>query len=619
MNSCLGQILRVNLSTGKISREEVPGDVRKHFVGGRGIGINYLFCELTPGVDPLGEENKLILVNGILAGTNAQGCARWLAMTKSPLTGGIGRACCGGSFGAYMKFAGLDAILVEGSAAQPVYLFIDGTQAELRDARDLWGLDTQETRERLETKHEGRLEVACIGPAGEKLVRYATITNGRRTASRCGVGTVMGSKNLKAVAIQPAGPPALHDPPAFKELVRQQVEILKNHPRRQSMSRAGTTVITRNVNTLGVYPVKNFQEGYLKDWEVLGSEAFQKIRVKNAGCYSCMTRCGQIHEVKEGPYRGAVSEGPEYETIWAFGGLLGNTELGSTVEADDLCDRLGLDTISTGVTISFAFELFQRGILTRSDTGGLDLTWGNHRAMLALVDQIGERKGLGNLLAEGVKRAAESLGRGAEDYAMHVKGLEFGGYDPRGIKGYGLSYATSNIGASHMYGRPREEFYGQADRFAEEGKGRFIANAQRQLATEETMILCCFGNSGMTNQLMGELMKAAAGIEELADPACLEQIGERILCLERAFNVREGFSRQDDQLPRRFVQEALQNAGPSTGMVIHNLDGLLDEYYDALGYTRDGIPSGEKLEELGLGWVELEPKVRNLKNRCLKN
>ncbi|MHB1167442.1 MAG: aldehyde ferredoxin oxidoreductase family protein [Carboxydocellales bacterium] len=606
MKSCLGKILRVNLTTGNIKWEDIPGDVRKSFVGGRGIGINYLFCELAPGVDPLGPENKLILVNGILAGTNAQGCARWLAMTKSPLTGGIGRACCGGSFGAYLKFAGLEAIIIEGKASQPVYLFIDGYGAELRAAQELWGLNTQKTQEQLQAKHPGRLETACIGPAGEKLVRYATITNGRRTASRCGVGTVMGAKNLKAVSIQADPALTMHSPDTFKELVRQQVDILKNHPRRQSMSRAGTTVITQNVNTLGVYPVKNFQEGCLQGWEVLGSEAFQKIRIKNAGCYSCMTRCGQVHEVKEGPYSGATSEGPEYETIWAFGGLLANTELGSTVVADDLCDNLGLDTISTGVAISFAFELYQRGIITQEDTGGLELTWGNHQAMLELVAQIGQRKGLGNLLAEGVKRAAEALNRGAEEYAMHVKGLEFGGYDPRGIKGYGLSYATSNIGASHMYGRPREELYGQADRFTEEGKGNFIANAQRQLATDETMILCCFGNSGMTNQLMGDLMKAATGIEELADPAYLELVGERILCMERAFNVREGFTRQDDQLPKRFRQEALQNAGPSTGMVIKNLDGLLDEYYHALGYTREGIPTRGKLEQLGLGWVKLD-------------
>ncbi len=596
---CLGQILRANLSTGRVSREDIPEQVRNDFIGGRGLGINYLFRELKSGIDPLGPENKLILVNGVIGGTNAQGVARWLAMTKSPLTGGIGRASCGGNFAAYMKFAGLDAILLEGCAPRPVYLYVTGERVEILDAAELWGLDTQETQERLRAKHEGRLEVACIGPAGERLVRYATITNGTRTAARCGVGTVMGSKNLKAIVIQAAGQPSLHNSEEFKKLVNVQVEILKKHPRRAMMSQFGTTSITEVVNTLGVYPVKNFQEGSMEDWEALGAEEFQKIRVKNTGCYSCMTRCGQIYEVKEGPYRGAKSEGPEYETIWALGGLLGNKELGSTVQVDALCDRLGLDTLSTGVTIAFAFELFQRGILTNEDTDGLDLTWGNHRAILALIKLIVKREGLGNLLAEGSKRAAETIGRGAEGYAMQVKGLEFGGYDPRGIKGYGLSYATANIGASHMYGRPREELYGQANRFTEESKGQFIAKAQSQLAFEETASLCCFGNSGMTEELLKGMIVAATGITEL------EKVGERVLCLERAFNIREGFSRVDDQLPQRFLKEGLKNAGPSTGMSIENLEGLLDEFYAALGYDQNGIPTKEKLEELGLGWVIL--------------
>ena len=600
MVSCLGQLLRVNLSTGQVSREVVPVETRENFIGGRGLGINYLFRELQSGVDPLGTENKLIFLNGVMGGTNAQGFARWLAMTKSPLTGGIGRASCGGSFGAVMKFAGLDAILLEGCASRPVYLYITGEQVEILDASEIWGLDTQETQVHLKSMHERGSEVACIGPAGERLVRYATITNGTRTAARCGVGTVMGSKNLKAVVILAHGQPSLHNLLEFKKLVGQQVDILKTHPKRESLSQFGTTTMTGIVNSLGIYPVKNFQEGYFEDWEALGAEAFQAIRVKNTGCYSCMTRCGQIYEVKEGPYRGARSEGPEYETIWSMGGLLGNKELGSIVQADALCDQLGLDTISTGGTIAFAFELFQRGILTDADTGGLNLTWGNHQAILTLIEQIGQREGLGDLLAEGSKRAAESIGRGSEDYAMQVKGLEFGGYDPRGIMGYSLSYATANIGASHMYGRPREELYGQVDRFTGQGKVKFIVNAQTQLAFEETTGLCCFGNSGMTAKLFNRLIAAATGITKL------EGVGERVLCLERAFNVREGFSRVDDQLPKRLLKEALQNAGPSTGMYVENLEGLLDEYYDALGYSCNGIPSREKLEELGLGWVEVK-------------
>lgn len=597
MKNCFGQILGVNLSTGRIIWERVTEQVRRDFIGGRGLGIYYLYKKMAAGIDPLGPGNRLFFINGALTGTNAQGVARWLVMTKSPLTGAIGRASCGGNFGAYMKFAGLDGIMIEGQADHPVYLFVKSSGAELRDAADLWGLDTQETQAALGEKHEGRLEVACIGPAGENLVRFAAITNGTRTAARCGVGTVMGAKNLKAIVVQAEGAPAANAPARFKELVSEQVKILKDHPRRQSMSQVGTTGITHLVNRLGVYPVKNFQEGTIENWEALNSEAYQQIRLKNTGCFSCMTRCGQIYKVKEGPHKGVISEGPEYETSWSFGGMIGNTEIGSTVRADALCDRLGLDTISTGAAVAFAYELFEKGILTLNDTGGLELTWGNYEALLSLIEDISYRKGLGQILAEGVKRAAGIIQKGAENYALHVKGLEFGGYDPRGIKGYGLSYATSNIGASHMYGRPREELYGKVDRFTEEGKGRLIANSQIQLAFEETVNLCSFGNSGMTDELLKALVEAGTGLNELG------KVGERILCLERLFNVREGFSRKDDRLPNRFTTEPLRNAGPSTGMVIRNLDGLLDEFYDALGYDRNGIPAKDKLAELGLDWV----------------
>ena len=600
MNSCLGQIIRVNLTTGLIGLEEVPAEVRRDFIGGRGLGINYLYRELPAGIDPLGPANKLILVNGALTGTNAQGMARWLAMTKSPLTGAVGKASCGGYFGAAMKFAGLDGIIIEGSAAYPVYLYLNRDQVEIRDAVELWGLDTQTAQERLRRGHPRDLQIACIGPAGENMVRYAAIVNGTRTAARCGVGTVMGAKYLKAIAISASGAPLAQNSAVFKDKVQEQVAILKDHPRRKSMTLVGTTGITGLVNELGIYPVKNFQEGTIKNWEELSSDGYKDIRVKNTGCFSCMTRCGQIYEVKEGPYQGIKSEGPEYETSWAFGGLLGNTDVGSTVAADALCDSLGLDTISTGNTVAFAFELFEKGILTTADTGGLELTWGNHQAFMILIEQICYRRGLGKILAEGVKRAAISIGRGTEAFALHGKGLEFGGYDPRGIKGYALSYATSNIGASHMYGRPREELYGKMDRFTEAGKGHLIAAAQTQLAFEETANLCSFGNSGMTTELLCSLLEAAVGTCDFA------KAGERILCLERAFNVREGFSRADDCLPERFTKDEMRNAGAATGMKVENLDGLLDEFYAALGYDRNGIPTPEKLAELGLDWVKLQ-------------
>jgi aldehyde:ferredoxin oxidoreductase len=348
--------------------------------------------------------------------------------------------------------------------------------------------------------------------------------------------------------------------------------------------------------------------------ERLFPEEFSRNKVKNFGCYGCMTRCGQIHQIDEGHYKGAYSEGPEYETIWAFGGQVGNNNLGAIVAADSLCDHLGIDTISTGNTIGFAFELFEKGIISREEADGLDLRWGNTETILNLIERIGRREGFGELLGEGVKRAAERIGRGADRYAMHVKGLELPAYEPRSIKGYGLSYATSNIGGSHMYGRPRQELYGTSDprpvdQFADEGKGDIIALVQKNQAAEEVAIVCTFGNSGLSSSLLGDLLAAGSGYEEFRDPAYLATVGERIVCLERCFNVREGFDRKEDTLPQRMFTEPLLNAGPATGQMIRKMDTLLDEYYQALGYNERGIPTLQRLEQLGLMLFVNLPKV----------
>lgn len=604
LSGCLGELLRVDLSSGKYRVERIPEQIRRNFIGGRGLGIKYLYDEVQPGTDPLGPENRLIFATGVLAGTAAQACSRWLVMTKSPLTGGVARACGGGVFGAAMKFAGFDLIILEGRANNPVYLHITPQGINLRDAGELWGKDTERTQELLKAKHGEQVNVACIGPAGEQLVRFATVTHERRTAARCGVGTVMGAKNLKAIVIEALGPVMVQEPARFRNLLKEQVNILKDHQRRQSMTACGTTSIVEVTNTLGVFPVKNFRAGRMAGYEQLTSPAFATMKVKNAGCYSCLTRCGQIHRVPDGIYQGAVSEGPEYETIWAFSGQVGNLDPGLTVEADRLCDLLGLDTISTGVVIGFALELYEQGLLTQEQTGGLNLSWGNQEAIVALIGQIARREGLGRILGEGVRRAAANLGPQTAHYAMHVKGLEFAGYEPRGVKGYALSYATANIGASHMYGRPRHELYGQIDRFTEEDKGHLIAEVQLQQAADETAIICNFGNSGITREMLGQLMAAATGNPQLAEVANLELTGERIITLERAFNVREGFSRLDDTIPDRMQKEQLVGAGPSTGQVVANLDGLLDEYYSFLGYDANGVPTVERLAKLNLDFVQ---------------
>lgn len=613
MSTYSGYLLRVNLSSGAVAKEPVPSSICRTFIGGRGFGIHYLYEEMQRGTEPLAEDNKLLFMPGVLGGTGANGFGRWIVMTKSPLTGGLARAVGGGNFAAFMKFAGYDLIIIEGKAERPSYLIMTPDGVEIRDAEDLWGLDTQLTQKAVAERHGTRAQTACIGPAGEAGVRFATITHGTRTASRCGVGTVMGTKNLKALTIlAQARPPDAHYKETFKALLKEHSDILRQHKRRVKMHMYGTTFLAQMTREMGILPVKNFQCGDMDQIESLFTEAYSRMRTGAHGCFNCMTRCGQVHMVKDGPYAGAMSEGPEYESIWAFGPQVGNTEVGATVQADRLCDLLGLDTISTGSAVGFAMELFQRGIITKDDTDGLELKWGDHGVMLELIRKIAKREGFGKLLGEGTKRAAEAIGKGAEHYAMHSKGLELPAYDPRAAKIHGLSMATSNIGGSHMYGYARQEISGKPDpraidRFADQGNGDVAAYNQIDKALEETGILCNFADSGMTHDLLGRLFGAGTGFDEFRDVKYLRLVGERIICMERCFNVREGFSRKDDTLPQRMLQEPLLDAGPATGQVVGNLDTLLEEYYQAMGYDEDGIPTARRIKELGLdGYVTVQ-------------
>ena len=601
MSSYTGKLLRANLTTGAVKVEPIPEQVTRDFMGPRGLGIKYLYDELKPGTDPLGPENKLFLGAGIISGTTGQGFSRWLVMTKSPATGTWAKSSCGDYFGARLKFAGFDAIIIEGKAQKPSYIYLEDQKAEILDAAELWGLDTAETQDRLRRKHGPKTITACIGPAGEKLVKYAAIVSGRRTAGRMGTGTVMGSKNLKAIAINSTGRIVPHNQEAFNELSREMIETLKAHPRRKMLTEFGVaSSLLKYSRDMHFTPVRNFRQGSMEGIEKIGAPEFNKFKVGNHGCYGCMTRCGQMRKVTEGPYAGALTEGPEYESIFAFGCVLCNTDPASIIAADSLCDLLGLDTISTGVCIAFACELFERGIISTKDTDGLELTWGNHPAFITLVQKIGKREGFGELLGEGVKRAAEQIGKGAEKYAIHVKGLELPAYEPRAVKGYALSYAVSTLGAQHNWGRPSDELTGARDPLTDEGHGEYIALVARRQVMMDCILECVFANSGLTPEARNQLVVAATGFEEFGDPAYLDRVADRVLCLERAFIVRDGFSRKDDTLPTRLLTEPLEDAGPATGQIVRNLDGLIDEYYDAAGYTRNGIPTPQKLRGLGL-------------------
>ncbi len=603
------KLLRVNLSNRKVTEEPIDEAAAKDFIGGRGLGAYYLYKELAPNIDPLGEHNKLMLIPGPLAGTSAQAVSRWMVCTKSPQTGTYNKSACGADFGAWMRFAGYDLIIIEGKAEKPVYIQLTKDACQVNPADELWGKNTAETQDWLQQRHGENTRVACIGQAGEKLVKYAAIVSKRRTAARGGTGTVMGSKNLKAIAITAQRDVRLHDPDTFQQLVKEQIAQMQANKGYLHHTEMGTTTTHDVTNPMGIYPVRNFRYGQQVDYAKLSGEEYRKFRVGNFGCYSCSSVCGKQHEVKSGPYAGVHSSGPEYETIWAFSGPMDNINLEATIAADQLCDDFGLDTISTGNNIGFAYELYEKGILTKSDTDGLELTYGNHSAMIALIKKIANREGFGNILAEGVKRAAAKIGKGAEDYAIHMKGLEPAAYEPRGAKCMGFSYATSNIGGSHGYGYALQEIFGlpfprPVDRFLEEENADIVVFNQNRGAAGEVGVACVFAGGWWAPGFFDKMLMAATGIAELADPNYLRRAGDRIVNLERAFNVRDGFNRKDDTFPKRMLTEPLDTRGaPGDGQMIRNLDKFLDRYYTIRGWTPNGIPSPQKLDELGLGYV----------------
>ncbi len=602
-----GKVLRVNLSNQKISVEQLNERLATLFIGGRGLGAKLLFDEVKAGVDPLSEDNKLYFLTGPLAGTTSQASSRWMVVTKSPLSGTIIRSTGGADFGHELKSTGFDLIVIEGKAEKPTTLCIRDDKVEFKDASHIWGkeIDTETIQEILRRElGDEKMQIACVGTAGENGTLFASILSARRSASRGGVGTVMGSKNLKAIAVRGTAKTEVADKKKLNEITKQIVAEAIKTPMYEGFSHLGTPGATALMHEMGMHPAKNFQIGQLDDFSGLTPDKLQQIFVKDEGCCSCFIHCGSVFHVKEGLYKGGPVVAPEYETMWSFGANLSNTDLGFIVAANKVCDDFGVDTISAGSIIAFAMELYEKGILSKNDLDGIDLTWGNHQEAYRLLMKIVQRKGIGSILALGTKRAAEQIGKGAAKYAMQVKGLEIPGYELRGAKAHGLNIATSNIGASHMTGYCTHELFGvpqPIDRFSVDGKGSLTKSIQDITATYDSLVICGFPTTfgWMVPETCARLLSAATGIEEFSDVNQLIKAGERIYTIERAFNVREGFARKDDYAPERFIKEPIPN-GPCKGQVFEN-DVLLDDYYQARGWdVKTGIPTKEKMEELGL-------------------
>lgn len=611
-----GKILRINLADKTSKEEELPLEVARDVIGGAGFGIKYLFDEVKPDTDPLGPDNKLIYSIGPFTGTTIPCASRMAVTSKSPLTNGVGVSLVGGHFPAELKFAGYDMLIVEGKAEKPTYVWIKDGEVRFRDAGKVWGTQTSDCQQIIKDElHDQNIRISCIGPAGEKMSKIACIINERRAAGRKGLGAVMGFKNLKAIALRGTGSVDVASKQKLKAAIGEMQKAMKeSHLLYPQFAKTGTPMVVDLTCALGIFPTKNWTAtGEVAPVDRLGVEFQMTRNVGSEHCYGCPVGCSQLKLAKTGSYAGILTEGPEYETMYSFGGQTGVDNMDSVIAADRLADELGLDTISAGVAIGFAMELFEKGILTTKDTGGLELSFGNHEAMLTLIHRMAFREGIGDLLTDGVRAAAKKVGKGADNCAIHVKGLELPAYDVRGAKAHGLNYATAYTGADHNRGYAFQEIFEipvpfAADRFSNEKKGELTKwNQDVQTAVCDCPTMCAFilpmALMPIATQNTAALMEAATGLTY--KPEEILKVGERVNNLAKAFNVQAGLTRADDTLPERLMTEPLKG-GASKGHLISedDLKAMLEEYYTVRGWDpKTGIPTREKLDELGLGYA----------------
>lgn len=620
-------ILRVNLTTGEIRTETLDELLYRRYPGGKALASYFLLKELPAGVDPLGPDNLLIFATGLLTGAPLATATRYTVIAKSPLTGGFGESEAGGFWGPELKFAGFEAILITGRASRPVYLWVHDGQAELRDAGHLWGRDTAEVQTAIRDElGDPQIRIAQIGIAGENRVRYAAIVNElRHFNGRSGMGAVMGSKNLRAIAVRghTSYLSLVNDPVAIRNLGQKLAKAVPEHPLSADLREKGTPGLVDGLNAAGILPTRNFHNGDFDQVDEIKWAVYEKtLLTARRSCYACAVRCKREVAVNDRYQVSPVYGGPEYETLDAFGPNCGIGDLQAIAKANELCSRYCLDSISTGAAIAFAMECFEHGLLTQKETGGIDLRFGNAEAMLQAIEGIARREGIGNLLAEGVRRAAEVIGGDARFFAMHVKGQELPMHDPRGKVGVGLGYAINDGGADHLTAAHDSAFERAGSlqllsvaplgiletipaRSLEPAKIRFYYYTEMISALEKSIGFCYFGpvpRSFIPLDDVVAAVHAATGWQTSLWE--LLKVGERSLNMSRVFNAREGFRRADDWLPDRLFQPL--ESGRLTGVSINrdDFEQAMTRLYAMKGWEpTTGIPTRAKLEELELSWA----------------
>ena len=613
MYSYSGRILHVDLTTRRSWVNPVDEQYLKTYVGGVCLATRLLYEAIKPGADPLGPDNALCFAASAFGGTIVPVGTKHGVASKSPLTGFVGDSLASSYFSMAIKRAGYDGIVITGRASNPTYLFIDDDLIEFRDAGHLWGQGCFATEEAIrEEIGDQNVRISAIGPAGERLVRYACIGNDRgRQAGRTGNGATMGSKNLKAVAIRGSHAIRVADLEGLKARALSLIRLAQG-PATEKYRILGTPSNVLAMNRIGVLPTRNFQQTTFEGAErVSGEVMHERYTQKAVGCSGCAIACEQVAAVQDGPYAGArVSV--DYESLYALGPNLGIDYFPAIIKLADLCDHYGLDTMSTGVCIGWAMEAFERGLLNRAECDGLELRFGNHQAAVALVPKIAARQGLGDLLAEGVKRASARLGRGSERFAMHIKGLEMAGYDPRSLKTFAMSLAVGTRGGCHNRSLAYEaDVKGEVNRFTvEKGRGKIAKEKEDLAAIYDSLVLCKFlrGCFEDFDSEAAELYTLTTGIPMSAEE--LKTLGERTCNLKKAFNIREGWTAADDWLPPRMTSEPIPD-GPAKGHYItpEELRLEIDDYYEARGWTKEGLIPRRKLEQLGMPDVAAEVGV----------
>ncbi len=599
MRGWTGKLLRVDLTAEKIKEEVLDEELARKYIGARGLASKLFYDEVSPDIDPLSPENKLFIATGPLTGTLANGSGRIDVVTKGPLNGTIAASNSGGYWGAELKYAGFDMVVFEGRSDNPVYLWIDNGDYQLKDASHLWGKSTYETDSTLRDETHREARVLCIGPAGENQVLFASVMNDRdRAAGRSGVGAVMGSKNLKAVVVRGKQGVRVADQEKFMETALEvKKKIAENDLTGAGLAALGTASLVNVINEHGNLPTRNFRTGVFEDAdEISGETLAEKLLVKNKACFSCSIACGRVTAVTEGKYQG-FGEGPEYETIWAFGADCGVDDLEAITRVNYLCNELGIDTITMGTTIACAMDMQEDGILTEDETG-LKLEFGNSDVLIKAAMLTSSKEGFGARLARGSYRLAESYGH--PEYSMSSKKQEYPAYDPRGSQGMGLEYATSNRGGCHVRGyMTSAEVIGipeKLDPNTTEDKAFWTKAFQDLTAAFDSSGLCLFNTFAIGSDELFRLMKYATGFDYTEEE--ILKAGERIWNLERLFNYKAGITKEEDTINPRLLNNPLPD-GPSAGEVV-NLEEMLEEYYQLRGWNEEGIPGEEKRTELEL-------------------